>query len=58
MEVVEGVTLVDPQWSCGTLWDLSVLALALRTIIFFNVNLGPLPKKWTKSDEFSVFDRG
>ena len=34
VEVVEGVTLVSPRWSCGALWDLSVLALALPSITF------------------------
>ena len=34
VEVVEGVTLVGPQCSCGALWDLSGLALALSNIIF------------------------
>ena len=49
VEVVEGITLVGPRLSCGALWDLSVLALALRNITFFkllflNVNFGPIPK--------------
>ena len=34
VEVVEGVTLVSPRRSCGALWDLSVLALALPSITF------------------------
>ena len=52
VEVVEGVTLVGLQRSCGVLWDLSVLALALSTIkflfyflfLFLNVNTGPSEK--------------
>ena len=53
VEVVEGVTLVGPRWSCGALWDLSFLALALRSItfvvyfifiLFSNVNLGLIPQ--------------
>ena len=35
VEVAEGVTLVGPQKSCGALWDLSVLALALPRMTFF-----------------------
>ena len=34
VEVIEGVTLVGPQCRCGALRDLSVLALALPSIIF------------------------
>ena len=51
VEVVEGVTLVSPRWSCGALWDLSVLALALPSITFliyyfiiFKCEFGAHPK--------------
>ena len=42
VEVVERVTLVGPQQSCGALWDLSVLAWALQSISLFwpSLNIG------------------
>ena len=53
VEVVEGVTLVGPRWSCGALCDLSVLALALPgttfffyfIIFIFKCEFGARPKK-------------
>ena len=58
--------LVGRRWSCGTLLDpwhwpskYNIFILFLFLFLFLNVNLGPILKKWlTKSDEFSVFDRG
>ena len=44
LKVVEGVTLVGPQWCCGALWDLSVLVLALPSMTFFMWIWAP-PKK-------------
>ena len=35
VKVVEWVTLIGPQWNCGALWDLSVLALTLPSMTFF-----------------------
>ena len=50
VEVVEGVTLVGPQLSCGPLGIFLSMSMALPSITFlfyfafFNVNFGPLPK--------------
>ena len=45
IEVVQGVTLVGPQWSCGALWDLSVMHGPFQIWhLFLIVNLGPSQK--------------